>query len=144
MQTKNFIGKLILDEDRAFYYVVHLVDAPDIQAPKSSFAFSSFSYFTDPTYSRYAGIKPDNPFGGGTEFFNEGLTRKYKELLYQVVRRYINPGKISEPSDVNIDLVTADGYIVQTWENEDCQITDFKSSMDDVLVRYKFQHAFEL
>lgn len=142
--TKNSTGQPIFDDQRAFYYVVNLVDAPDIESPKTSFAFSSFSYFTDPTYSTYSGIAPDHPLEENVEFLIEGLSGKDKELLYDVISRYVNAGKDPEPFDLDVDLVTGDGNIIQSWEHNDCEVTDFKTFLDDVIVRYKFQRQFQI
>ena len=141
-EAQELAGKPITDDERAFFYVVHLVDAPDIPAPGTSFGFSSFSYFTDPTLSRNAGIKPDNPIGSDVNFFIEGLSGKDKELLYQTVSRYINPEKEPYPFDVNIDLVSRDGYTLQTWEHRDCDITDFNTYVDEIIIKYKFVRQF--
>ena len=45
--AKQLLEKPLLDEDRAFFYTVRLVDAPDIESPQTSYTFSSFSYITD-------------------------------------------------------------------------------------------------
>jgi len=143
-EAKNLAGQPIPDDERAFFYVVHLIDAPDIPSPNTSIGFSSFSYITDPTLSRISGVTSDNPIGSSVDFFLEGMSGKDKAPVYEIISKYVNPGKRPEPFDVHIDLVTRDGYTLQTWKNIDCVVTDYNIYYDETLTRYKFVRDFIL
>ena len=57
--------------------------------------------------------------------------------------KYINPGKIPEPFEITIDVLSGDGNALQTWEYSKCQIIDYKTIIADSLVTRMFTEQFQ-
>ena len=68
----------------------------------------------------------------------ESLPSKDKERLYQSADNWLTKKTFPEPIDVDIEFVTGDGTIIQTWEYADCDLLDFQIFSEDNLVSYKF------
>jgi hypothetical protein len=75
-----------------------------------------------------------NEYIKSTEFSIESLPSKDKMQYYDLVARYINPGKKPEPFDVKFDLITGDGTILQSWHYADCSLKDFRVKFRDNLL----------
>jgi hypothetical protein len=58
-------------------------------------------------------------------FILESLPQKEKAPFYEFISRYINPGKIPEPFDVNIDTINGDGTILHRLHYSNCDSVDF-------------------
>jgi hypothetical protein len=58
-------------------------------------------------------------------FVLESLPQKEKAPFYEFISRYINPGKIPEPFDVNIDTINGDGTILHSLQYSNCDAVDF-------------------
>ena len=57
-------------------------------------------------------------------FYIEALPSKDKTELYNFLARYINPGKQPEPIDVDVDILTGDGRILETLQYRSCTAID--------------------
>lgn len=75
-----------------------------------------------------------------TEFTITSLPSKDKMQYYDLVSRYINPGKTPEPFDVTFDYLTDDGTIIQSWEYSDCQIIDLSINVQDILLYFSLSN----
>ena len=82
-----------------------------------------------------------NDFITSTEFTITSLPSKDKMQYYDVVSRYINPGKTPEPFDVTFDYQSGDGTIVQSWKYVDCQITDLSIKLQDTLLYFSLSNG---
>lgn len=77
-----------------------------------------------------------NDYVKSTEFLIESLPSKDKMQYYDLVAKYINPGKKPEPFDVTFDFVTGDGTILQSWNYVDCELEDFRIKFRDNLLYF--------
>ena len=120
--------------DTAISYLVSF-DGPEIPEEITSQTFQQFGLLGE-TISQY------NPFAGKLvlvpQFFLESLVSKDKQGYYDLVSRYIDAGKIPDPFDVHIDLVTGDGTPLLRWQYFDCSVTSFETYLQDSLVTIKF------
>jgi hypothetical protein len=139
--TSGFVKSLIpTDEQRALSFVVHF-QGTDIAPPKTINTFSNFvPIIDDDSPVLTIGNTLDE---GKKQFYLESLPSKDKEWLYQLFSKYVNPGKIPEPFDVDVDVLTGDGRVLQTWEYNDCERTDYQLFLDDGLLIYKFHEKWQ-
>jgi len=77
-----------------------------------------------------------NDYIKSTEFTLMSLPSKDKLPYYDIVSKYINPGKKPELFDVTLDYLSSDGTIIQSWKYSSCEITDFKIKRNGVLLTF--------
>ncbi len=128
------------DEQRALSFVVHF-QGTDIAPPKTIETFSNFVPITDtdssdPTPSSLLDVSQK-------QFYLESLPSKDKEWFYQLIARYVNAGSIPEPFEVDVDVITGNGKVLQTWEYNDCERTDYQLFLDDALLTYKLHEKWQ-
>ncbi len=105
---------------------------------KNTATFYSFSKFTpvakNPTFPISI---PGNVIGEKPRFALESLPTTDKENYYAFLSRYINPGKIPEPFDATIHLITGNDNILQSWQYKDCSANNYVVFFTDNLIRFK-------
>jgi hypothetical protein len=70
----------------------------------------------------------------------ESLPGKDKDAYYEnVIQRYVNPGKIPELFSAQVDVVTGDGDILQSWIYNKCELSSYTPYLVDSLSIIKFQ-----
>jgi len=87
---------------------------------------TNFHKFT-PFTSEEPQIKPDNPtdLKSTYKFALESLPSKDKLEFYKLVGNVISGSRFAdEPFDVNVDVKTGDGTVIQTWAYRDCTINE--------------------
>ena len=77
-----------------------------------------------------------NDYIKSTEFTLMSLPSKDKLQYYDIVSKYINPGKKPELFDVTLDYLSGDGTIIQSWRYTSCEITDFKIKRNGILLTF--------
>lgn len=77
-----------------------------------------------------------NDYIKSTEFTLMSLPSKDKLPYYDMVSKYINPGKKPELFDVTLDYLSDDGTIIQSWKYSSCEIKDFKIKRNGILFTY--------
>ena len=145
LQTQTNSSEIIkpinpTDEQRALSFFVHF-QGTDIAPPKTIDTFSKFAPITNddslvPTIGNALDVN-------NKQFYLESLPSKDKEWLYQLFSRYVNPGAIPEPFDVDVDVMTGDGRVLQTWQYDDCQRVDYQLFLDDAMLVYKFHEKWQ-
>jgi len=104
---------------------------------KSSYTLYTFAKF-EPLVEQRSPHTPANHKINSLGFSLESLPSKDKEEYYRFLSSYVNPGKEPEPFDVNIDLVTGDGKVIQTWNYVDCDLEKFDSYLQNSLLFLTF------
>ncbi len=128
------------DEQRALSFAVHF-QGTDIAPPKTLNTFSNFVPITDADSSDPT---PSSMLDSSQkQFYLESLPSKDKEWFYQLIARYVNPGSIPEPFEVDVEIITGNGKILQTWEYDDCERTDYQLFLDEALLTYKFHEKWQ-
>jgi len=127
------------DATRAQVFVVHF-EGTDISPAKT---VTSFTKFSPITYEEISLLLPGAPFGKTPKFYLESLPSKDNEWYYQLMSGYINAGRISEPFNVNVDVLAGDGTQIQSWKYTDCEVLEYKTYLEDTLFLRKFTDKFE-
>jgi len=80
--------------------------------------------------------------GSKPEFILVSDPSKDKEILYQFVSRYVNPGKAPQLFDVTIDHVMGNSNILQTWTYTSCVVKDYSTYRMESLLSDLFKGGF--
>ena len=125
------------DDERAQFFVVHFSDGL-IEKPITIHSFSKF----ESTSSQSKGTElfkfPMYYFKDKAEFFLEGLPSVDKKDLYRGIDRWMTKSTTLTPFDIDIDVVTGDGTIIQTWSYTKCQPTAYGTYLQDVINFYQY------
>jgi len=76
-------------------------------------------------------------------FYIESLPSNDKEWFYQLLAKYVNPGKIPEEFDVAVEVFSGDNTLLQTWEYNQCERDNYGLYLDDSIVFYKFNEKWQ-
>ena len=72
-------------------------------------------------------------------FALESLPSKDKKWFYDfIVSRTINSDKDPEPFDVDIEVLSGSGTILQVWEYRECTLEEYFPFLDENIVKLKF------
>ena len=128
-------------EDSVQTFIVRFHEGK-IQEPTTFTTFSKFSHLSTVELELPVGKisipMPGGTFEGKPQFILESLPSKDKEKLYQFVHNWLTQVTSLEPIDVDVEFVTGDGTIIQTWEYTECDLLDFQIFSEDNLVSYRF------
>lgn len=120
VEPANFIPD---ENSRAQIFVAHF-SSGKIAKP---ITLTSFSKFT-----------PSNPLDSRTSQFSlESLPSKDKQQVYQLVQDWLED-TFTDRFDVDIDVTSGDGTILQTWEYRNCDIIDYYTLLNDKFLTSKF------
>jgi len=125
------------DDERAQFFVVHfsdgLIDNPFVI--DTFVAFEATSSRDDNSGLIYS---PIYKFEDNAEFVLESLPSIDKQDMYKGIDRWMNKNPIVTPFDVDIDVMSGDGRVIQTWEYRDCEPTAYGSYFQDITNFYQF------
>lgn len=122
------------DSSRAMVFSVHFEGA-DIAPAK---IVTSFSKFGPVTHEEIQLMIPNAPFGDEPKFYLDSLPGKDNQWYYQLMSKYINAGKVPEPFQVTISVMTGDATTLQNWKYSDCQVLLYKTFYSDTLILRTF------
>jgi len=135
--AKAGVRPIVDDKDRARYYVVHFWDTSN-----GSKTFTTFGKF-QPIITK----SPISPIGTtkySTGFALESLTGKSNQWYYNnIINDYINPGKVLQPFSADIDVISGDGSLLETYKYKKCQLNEYVPFLSDNLVRLQFIKQFK-
>jgi len=132
------LGMIPNDSARVQTFVVHFFNGELDQV--FSTTFTKFAPSVDTIDTPYVTITtPGNPIGSNPQFFLKDLPSIDKQGYYKFLSRYVNPVKTPELFDVSIDLITGDNTILQRWNYEQCEVTNY--SMDLKINMFRFPYA---
>jgi len=139
--TKDITKEVIVsDENRGQAIRVTFFGA-EIQSPQT---FTSFLKFEHLEQQKSDNI--DIPYYYDEVqkgFVLESLPSKDKKWFYDfIVSRTINRGADPLPYDVDIDILTGNGDVLQTWEYEKCDLVEYYPILDENLGLLKFIGEF--
>ena len=130
IQAINFVPS---DADRAKIFVTKFSNG-DFVTPQTYYTFADFQ----PDLSASNQVKTTYPQIKSSSFALLSLPSKDKVEYYKLLSRYVNPTYKPEPFDVSIETVSGDGTIIETWKYQKCQVTDYKTYLQNSLLFYTF------
>jgi len=133
---KAGIKPIVDEQNRAKYYVVHFWSTSN-----GTQTFTTFSKF-HPTITSNP-IKPAGTQQFSTGFSLESLPSKDKKWFYDtIIKNYIKPGT-PQPFNADIDIVTGDGNILQTYQYTKCEVTGYVPFLSENTIRLTFIKEFK-
>ena len=118
-------------EDRVQRFIL-TISGGEFTQSNSYYTFSKFEPFMEEK-GKYTPTQHQLKSVG---FAMENLPSKDKESYYELIQRYVNPGKDPEPFDATIELVSGKGDVIQTWNYRECHLTDFDYFLQDNLLYF--------
>ena len=132
---------LLTDNERAKSFVVHFSGGDDFSSDVTIYTFSKFLHFSDAIGG--TSVSPNSQFSGNPQFTLQSLPSKDKNEFYNLINRYIDPGKAPEPFEVTVDVVSGDGTTIQSWDYRKCDIVDYATFLDEDKETYRFSNTDE-
>ena len=137
VNAKAGVRPIVDDKDRARYYIVHFWDTSN-----GSKTFTTFGKF-QPIITK-SPISPVGTSKYSTGFALESLTGKNNQWYYNnIINDYVNPGKVPQPFSADIDVVSGDGGLLETFKYKKCQLNEYVPFLSDNLVRLQFIKQFK-
>ena len=125
------------DDERAQSFVVHFSDGL-IQKPLTINTFQKFEATSSKNTESELYNFPLYKFKDSPEFLLESLPSVDKKDLYRGIDRWMTNSAPVTPFDVDIDVLSGDGQIIQTWAYKNCEPTAYGTFLQDVKNFYQF------
>ncbi|MCH7562099.1 MAG: hypothetical protein IIC67_12215, partial [Thaumarchaeota archaeon] len=126
------------DDERAQSFVVRFHDGM-IEKP---FVIDTFIKFeatsSQPTEGGFPATFPIYTFRDDPEFMLESLPSADKQDLYRGSDRWMTKSAPVTPFDVDIEVLSGSGQIIQTWAYKSCQPTAYGTFVQDLIFYYQF------
>ena len=128
------------DEERAETFSITFEGA-DISPQQTSDTFSKFVPINN-EHSLLLG--PNGPLNDNAkQFYLESLPSKDKDWYYDLSSQYINPGKIPEPFNITVEVLAANGALIQVWDYDQCSQSNYEVFLDETVLSYKFHQKWD-
>ena len=98
--------------------------------------FETFTMFEPGDKSHY--VKSFYDLGFTTNFVLESLPSKDKQEFYQIVERYLSPGKTPEPFDVDVDILDGTDSKLITVSYSKCDVTGYTPHTQEFVLFYQY------
>jgi len=126
------------DDERAQSFVVHFSDGM-IGKPITIDTFLKFEATSSQSQQgEFLATFPIYTFKDSPEFLLESLPSADKQDLYRGIDRWMTKSTLVTPFDVDIDILSGDGQIIQTWAYKKCEPTAYGTFLQDVIFIYQF------
>jgi len=81
---------------------------------------------------------PIYTFRDDPSFMLESLPSADKQEMYRGIDRWMTTSTILTPFDVDIEVLSGDGQIIQTWAYKKCEPTAYGTFVQDLIFYYQF------
>jgi len=126
------------DDERAQSFVVHFSDGM-IGKPVTIHTFEKFQATSSQARNaQFLSTFPIYEFEDSAEFLLESLPSIDKQDLYRGIDRWMSKSAGVTPFDVDIDVLSGDGQVIQTWAYQNCEPTAYGTFLQDVIFVYQF------
>ena len=126
------------DDEREQSFVVHFSDGL-IEKPFIIDTFVKFEATSSQTSAdEFLATFPIYIFKDEPEFLLESLPSVDKQDMYRGIDRWMRDSAAVTPFDVDIDVLSGNGQIIQTWAYKDCEPTAYGTFLQDFIFYYQF------
>lgn len=98
--------------------------------------FETFSRFEPGDSSHY--VKSFYDLGFTTNFVLESLPSKDKQEFYQLIEKYLSPGKTPELFDVDVDILDGSDSKLITVSYSKCEVTGYTPHTQELVLFYQY------
>ena len=131
------------DSERAQSFRVTFSGGDHFKEPITIFSYSKFLHFSsavsNPSNLRNAQFSSSNPV-----FSLTSLPSHDKQIIYELIDRFVNPSTPPTPFNVGIEVLDGTGQLIQKWEYRRCQISDYSTFVDDNKETYRLSNIDDL
>jgi len=129
----------LTDDERAQSFVVTFSDGL-INRPFTIDTFVKFEATSSVEKNSEPFSFPLYKFQDDPEFLLESLPSPDKRDMYVGIENWMTSGAggLQQPFDVDIDVISGDGRIIQTWAYKNCEPTAYGTFLQDVVFYYQF------
>jgi len=131
-----FSKNIVPESNRAVGYVVK-ISGGDFTETQTFHTFGKFEPGEDPVF-----INSLQSQGLSSYFSLESLPSKDKVTIYEIISRYINPGKTPEPFDVDIDAISGDGDTIVIMKYIKCRVSEYLPYLQNFVFVYPLSNSF--
>ncbi len=125
------------DNDRAMSMLVTFNGESFPNGKETIYTYSEFQHLSSTVRtSSTVGVTTVTPTT--PTFFLAGLPSVDKQSVYRLVDEFVNPSRPPALYDVQVDILTGDGKIIQTWDYRKCAIQDYITYLDSSKDTYRY------
>ena len=128
-----------LESDRAMSYRIHASDG-ELEYTRTNDEIPIFEGLSQ-NRGPLTPIHHEKQYNFG--FFIEATPDKDKIDLYNFLARYVNPGKQPDPIDVDVEVLTGDGRVLETLQYRSCTAIDFDWYSQDFSFLYQITNEID-
>ena len=126
------------DDERAQSFVVRFSDGM-IEKPFVIDSFIKFKATSSQTNEGGLPVAfPIYTFRDEPSFMLESLPSADKQDMYRGIDRWMTGSNVLSPFDVDIEVLSGDGQIIQTWAYKKCEPTAYGTFVQDLIFYYQF------
>ena len=129
-----------LENDRAMSYRIHASDG-ELEFTRTTDEIPIFKGLAQ-NRGPLTPIHHDKQYNFG--FYIEALASKDKTELYEFLARYVNPGKQPEPIDVDVEVLTGDGRVLETLQYRSCTAIDMDFYSQEFSFIYQITNEIDM
>lgn len=138
VKNKNITSTIVSEENRAQAFRV-TISGGQFQ-DKHVISFLNFEH------TETFNAPPGTPESYRTAAYGlnlESLPSTDMQWYYDnVIHGYFSTDKKPEPFDIDVEVLTGDGMVIQTWNYYDCDVIDYVSYLDENAAKLKFVGNF--
>jgi len=123
------------DNDRAMSIIVHY-NGELFKAGETIYTYSEFQHLSSVVRTSNTGIQ--TVASSSPQFYLSGLPSEDKKTVYRLVDEYVNPGRPPAQYDIQVDIMTGGGNVIQTWDYRSCDIVEYVTYLDFNKDNYRF------
>jgi len=131
-----FSKNIVPESNRAVGYIVK-ISGGEFTETQTFHTFGKFEPGEDPVF-----INSLQSQGLSSYFSLESLPSKDKVTFYEIISKYLNPGKIPEPFDVSIDVISGDGSTIVTMNYNKCRISEYLPYLQNFVFIFPLSDEF--
>jgi len=126
----------LTDSDTAQSFVVHFSGGDFFTEEKIIYTYSTFFHYSATVDINK--VPEADVLGKSPIFLLRALPSKDKQVVYDLVDKYVGAGATPLPFDVTVDILAGDGSIIQSWEYRRCDVFDYSTYVDDDKDKYRY------
>jgi len=131
------------DSERAQSIVVSFSGGDYFTEEKTIYTYVTFFHYSPAVIT---GILPSQSVLGVIQpiFWLRSLPSVDKQIIYNLIDKYVNAGQKPQQFDVKVDILAGDGNLIQSWEYRKCDIFDYSTYIDSDKDEYRYGNIDQL
>jgi len=124
------------DSDSAQSLVVHFSGGDYFTQEVTIYTYITFFHFSATVSTDK--VPSASVLGSAPVFWLRSLPSKDKQIIYNLVDKYVNAGQKPTKFRVTVDVIAGDGTLIQSWNYKNCDIFDYSTYIDSNKDEYRY------